>query len=189
MQKVIVAITGASGAIYAQTLLQKLCTLQEQVGEIAMIASRCGKQVFVYEQGQDAWDALCALPLRRYEDDDFFAPCASGSAHYDTMFVVPCSMGTLGRIAGGIADTLIVRAADVMLKERRRLILLPREMPYSAIHLANMQQITSAGGIVCPASPSFYSRPANINDLVGTVVERLLQLADIKAEGFEWQGC
>jgi 4-hydroxy-3-polyprenylbenzoate decarboxylase len=186
MQKVIVAITGASGAIYAQTLLQRLCTLKEYIYEIALIVSECGKQVFVYERGQNAWDTLQTLPVQHFADNDFFAPCASGSAHYDTMFVVPCSMGTLGRIAHGTADTLIARAADVILKEHRRLILLSREMPYGSIHLTNMQQITSAGGIICPASPAFYSRPVSIDDLIKTVIDRLLQLADVKVEGFEW---
>jgi 4-hydroxy-3-polyprenylbenzoate decarboxylase len=186
MQKVIVAITGASGAIYAQMLVQKLCTLKQQVAEVALIASNCGKQVFVYELGENAWDNLLSLSIKRYGNADFFAPTASGSARYDTMFVVPCSMGTLAHIAHGIADTLIARSADVMLKERRRLILLPREMPYSAIHLQNMLQITQAGGIVCPASPAFYTHPATIDDLVEATINRILQLADIQVDAFEW---
>ena len=178
----IVAITGASGAIYAQMLVQELCRLKDRVAQIILIASKYGERVFAYELGADAWTALQSLPVVRYDDDNLFAPCASGAAACDAMFVTPCSMGALARIAHGSADTLIARSADVMLKERRRLIALVREMPYSAIHLANMQTLTAAGGIVCPASPAFYARPASLAEAAQSVTNRLLQLAGLQTD-------
>lgn len=125
-------------------------------------------------------------PFRSFANDDFNAPFASGSAGYDTMIVVPCSMGTLGRIAGGISNDLITRAADVCLKERRRLLLCVRETPYNLIQIKNMETVTLAGGIIVPATPSFYSRPPSINALCETVVDRLLSLADLEIPKFEW---
>ncbi|GHT12648.1 flavin prenyltransferase UbiX [Bacteroidia bacterium] len=186
MQKIIVAITGASGAIYAQYLLQRLCEQRNEWAEIALVVSDCGQQVFIHELGQQAWNALLSLPVRVYDRHDFFAPIASGSAGYEAMVVVPCSMTTLARIAHGIADNLIARAADVMLKERKRLVVVPRETPYSLIHLQNMQRITEAGGIVCPASPAFYSHPATLAELSNLLIERVLQLAGAQVQGFEW---
>ncbi|MFC2138288.1 UbiX family flavin prenyltransferase, partial [Bacteroidota bacterium] len=120
------------------------------------------------------------LPFFKYDVNDFFSPAASGSANYDAMIIIPCSMGTLGKIAHGTSDDLIIRAADVMLKEKRKLILVPRETPYNLIHIENMKLITLAGGIICPASPSFYSKPETINDLVDTIVERVLHLTGFK---------
>ena len=117
---------------------------------------------------------------------DFNAPFASGSSSYRTMVIVPCSMGTLGRIAGGYSTDLITRAADVMLKERRRLILVPRDTPFSLIHINNMKTVTEAGGIVCPASPSFYSNPRSFEDLAATVVDRVIDLAGLEQNTFRW---
>jgi 4-hydroxy-3-polyprenylbenzoate decarboxylase len=110
---------------------------------------------------------------------DFMAPFASGSGKYDAMIICPCSMGTLGRIASGVSDDLMTRASDVMLKERRKLILVVRETPYNLIHINNMKTITEAGGIICPATPSFYSRPQNMEQLAATVTDRALELAGI----------
>jgi 4-hydroxy-3-polyprenylbenzoate decarboxylase len=121
-----------------------------------------------------------------YGPNDFYAPFASGSAGYDTMVIIPCSMGTLGRIATGISDDLITRAADVILKERGRLIVVPRETPYNLIHLRNMVTLTEAGAIIMPATPSFYSLPSNMDELVDTVVNRVLDLAGIVNSGFHW---
>ncbi|HMW26105.1 MAG TPA: UbiX family flavin prenyltransferase, partial [Ferruginibacter sp.] len=125
-------------------------------------------------------------PLRVYETTDFNAPFASGSGQYDTMIIVPCSMGTLGRIASGISNDLISRAADVILKERRKLICVVRETPYSLIHIRNMETVTLAGGIICPATPSFYSQPATIEEAAATVVDRVLDLAGIPVKTYRW---
>ena len=114
------------------------------------------------------------------------APFASGSAKFDTMVVIPCSMGVLGRIAGGISDDLITRAADVILKERRKLVLVPRDMPFSLIHIRNMQTITEAGGIICPAMPSYYSKPKTIEELAMTVVNRVVDLIGLEDESYRW---
>ena len=121
-----------------------------------------------------------------YEKTDFNAPFASGSANYNTMIIVPCSMGTVGRIASGLSDDLITRAADVILKERRKLICVVRETPFSLIHLRNMETITQAGGIICPASPSFYSKPRTIEEVAATVIDRVIHLAGLNIDSFTW---
>ena len=121
-----------------------------------------------------------------YDNHDFMAPFASGSAGFDAFIICPCSMGTLGRIASGMSNDLITRAADVMLKERKQLICVVREAPYNLVHLKNMTAVTEAGGIICPASPSFYSIPKSIDDLAATVVDRVLQLAGISIDTFKW---
>src|SRR4030095_16886458 len=126
------------------------------------------------------------LPLTIYETDDFMAPFASGSARYDTMIIIPCSMGTIGRIASGISSDLISRAADVILKERRKLICVIRDTPYNLIHIRNMETITLAGGIICPASPSFYSKPKTIEAVASTVVDRIIDLAGFDLKSFRW---
>jgi 4-hydroxy-3-polyprenylbenzoate decarboxylase len=114
------------------------------------------------------------------------APFASGSARYDTMIIIPCSMGTLARIATGISTDLITRAADVILKEKRKLICVIRDMPYNLIHIRNMETITLAGGIICPATPSFYSKPATIQAVASTVVDRVIDLAGFNSKSFRW---
>ncbi|MDR3365562.1 MAG: UbiX family flavin prenyltransferase, partial [Prevotellaceae bacterium] len=156
-KNIVVAVTGASGALYAKLLLEKLCSLREQVGEVAVVFSDSGREVFRHELGCAAADLAAALPVKLYDNRSFCAPFASGSSRFGSMVVAPCSMGTLARIAAGAADSLICRAADVMLKERRRLVLVVRETPYSLIHLRNMAALTEAGGVICPASPAFYS--------------------------------
>ena len=122
-----------------------------------------------------------------YDKNDFNAPFASGSAKFKTMIVCPCSMGTMARIATGVSNDLITRAADVILKERRKLILVPRDTPYSLIHINSMKTITEAGGIICPASPSYYSRPNTFEELAATVVDRVLDLAGFNIASFRWQ--
>jgi flavin prenyltransferase len=182
MRKIVVAITGASGSIYAQQLLNELVLRNNQIAEIAVIFSEQGQQVWEYELGKINIDKH----IKQYNRKDFFAPFASGSAGYDTLIVIPCSMGTLGRIANGISDDLITRTADVMLKERKKLILVPREMPYNLIHIKNMQTLTEAGAIICPASPSFYSLPQTLEELTKTVITRVLSLAGFEGDGFKW---
>jgi 4-hydroxy-3-polyprenylbenzoate decarboxylase len=127
-----------------------------------------------------------AYPFRYFEKNDFSAPFASGSARYDALIVIPCSMGTLGRVASGTSDDLVTRAADVMLKERRKLILVVRETPYHLIHIRNMETVTLAGGIICPATPSFYSQPTTIEAAAKTVVDRVLDLAGLDISTFRW---
>jgi 4-hydroxy-3-polyprenylbenzoate decarboxylase len=183
MRKIVIGVTGASGAIYAKLLLSKLQLLDGV--ETAVVFSACGEQVFRHELGDECF-AACATACRRYDNNDFTAPFASGSCDFDTMIVVPCTMGALARIANGAGNDLLSRAADVMLKERRRLILVTREMPLNLIHIRNMQQLTEAGGIICPASPSYYHHPASLEEAADTVVNRVLQLAGLEHNGKPW---
>jgi len=182
-RKIILAITGASGSIYAMKLLDKLISLKDPPGEIAVIFSDNARSIWEYEIGAK-FKAI--PPAKEYLNDSFFVPFASGSSEYDAMIICPASMGITGRIASGTSDDLIARAADVMLKERRKLILVPRETPYNLIHIRNMETLTLAGAIICPASPSFYSKPAGIDDLVMTVVERIITLADFETDTYRW---
>ncbi len=184
-RKIIIAITGASGSIYAKLLLNRLLKIQEKLNniEIGIVLSVNAKTVWLHELGDSSIDSF---PFNYYDKRDFFAPFASGSAQYDTMIICPCSMGTLGRIVYGISDDLITRSADVILKERRRLILVVRETPYSVIHLQNMLAITQAGAIIWPASPSFYSRPATFEQLAATVIDRVLDLAGFEVDTYRW---
>ncbi len=121
-----------------------------------------------------------------YSNDDMWASPASGSAHWDSMIIVPSTMGTIGRLASGVSQSLIERSADVMLKERRRLVIVAREAPYSLIHLRNMTTLTEAGAIVIPASPSFYFRPATIEELCLTISQRAVELAGVEVSHREW---
>ena len=182
-QKVIIGVTGASGAVYGKLLIEKMVSLKDQVEECGIIFSENAKAVWNYELGIPDPGTM---PFKMYEPDDLFAPMASGSARYDTMIVCPCTMGTMGRIASGVSNDLLIRSADVMLKERRKLILVTREMPLSLIHINNMKLITEAGGIICPASPSFYSKPRNVEELVMTVVDRVLILAGFEIKAYRW---
>ena len=217
-RKIIVAITGASGAVYAVKLLERLRGLQAagtgqsnqvtghaglQPGQsmhqhglaeqsyrategpsgVAVILTGNAEEIMLYETGAGYTPSGNE---RLWSNKDFNAPFASGSSSYDTMIICPASMGMVGRIAHGVSDDLITRAADVMLKERRRLILVPRETPYSLIHINNMKLLTEAGAIICPATPSFYSRPQTIDDLVMTVIDRVLTLAGFSIDTFRW---
>lgn len=182
-RKIIVAITGASGSIYAKLLLSRLSELKNPPAEIAVVFSDTAKEVWEYETGSKYSPGPTA---KEFNNNSFYAPFASGSSSYDTMIICPSSMGTIGRIANGTSDNLIARAADVILKERRKLIIVPRETPYNYIHLKNMEILTLAGAIICPASPSFYSKPSTINELVMTVVNRIIDLAGFDSEGYKW---
>jgi 4-hydroxy-3-polyprenylbenzoate decarboxylase len=182
-KKIVIAITGASGAIYARLLLQKLQQLSSQVEEIAVVMSDNAKQVWKFELDNEDYNNL---PYKFYAKNDFMAPFASGSARFDTMVVIPCSMGTLGRIAAGTSDDLIARAADVILKERRKLILVARDMPLNLIHIHNMATVTEAGGIICPAVPSFYNKPQTIEEVALTVVNRVIDLMGLENDTYRW---
>jgi len=183
INKIIVAITGASGAIYANLLLDNLMQIKDQWTELGVVISNNAKKIWNTELNNDNYKNY---PVNYYDKYDFNAPFASGSAQYNIMLIVPCSMGTLGRIAAGISDDLITRAADVILKERRKLILAIRETPYNLIHIKNMETVTLAGGIICPATPSFYSKPSTINEVAETVINRIIDLADLQQKSFRW---
>lgn len=183
MNKIVVAVTGASGAIYAKVLLDKLLAIKEQWSDLSIIMSDNAKEVWKTELGNEAF---CNYPVRFYNKNDFSAPFASGSGKYNIMLVAPCSMGTLGRIASGISNDLVTRAADVILKERRKLICMVRDTPYSLIHIRNMEAVTLAGGIICPASPSFYSKPITLEDVAATVTDRVLDLAGLNISTYRW---
>ena len=144
------------------------------------------------ENAKEVWktelenESIHNYPAEVLYTTDFSAPFASGSGKYDTMIIVPCSMGMLGRIASGISNDLITSAADVILKERRKLICVVRDTPYNLIHIRNMETITLAGGIICPATPSFYSKPKTIEQMAATVVDRVLDLAGLDIKTFRW---
>ena len=182
-RKIIIGVTGASGAIYAKVLMDKLHSLKNQFEKIAIVLSDNAKDVWKVELGQEfTQDASFDF----YDKQNFYAPFASGSAKYDTMIIIPCSMGTMARIASGVSNDLMTRAADVILKERRKLILVARDTPLSLIHINNMKTITEAGGIICPANPSFYSNPKSFEELAATVVDRVLDLANIDHSAYRW---
>jgi flavin prenyltransferase len=181
--KIALAITGASGSIYAKSLIAKLVSLSAQIDEVSIVFSDNAKDVWLHELGDTNYEDL---PFKTYNKNDFFAPFASGSANYDAVVICPCSMGTLGRIANGLSNDLMTRAADVALKERRKLILVLRETPYSLIHLKNMVSITEAGGIICPASPSFYSLPSNFDELAQTITNRVIDLLGLEQDVYRW---
>ena len=181
--KIIIGITGASGAIYAKKLLENLQLLSNQIDRVGVVFSKYAEEVWNFELGPlNKKD----IPFQIYKPDDFYAPFASGSAGFQTMIICPCSMGTLGRIASGVSTDLISRAADVMLKEHQKLILVSRESPISLIHIKNMETIALAGGIIFPASPSFYNKPNSLEDAADQLAKRLLQMAGFGLDLFQW---
>ena len=182
-QKIVVAITGASGSVYAKVLLTKLSQLKDQIEELGVVMTENAKDVWQTELGNDDFKNF---DVKYFSQQDFYAPFASGSGQYATMIIIPCSMGTLGRIATGISSDLITRAADVILKERRKLICVARDTPYNLIHIKNMETITLAGGIICPATPSFYSLPKTIEEVAATVVDRVIDLAGLQQNSYRW---
>ncbi|MEJ8818815.1 UbiX family flavin prenyltransferase [Lacibacter sp. H407] len=183
MHKIVISVTGASGSIYAKLLLQKLSAVKEQWTEVSVVMTENAKEVWRTELQDEEYKDL---PFKVYSTTDFSAPFASGSGQYNTMIIIPCSMGTLGRIATGVSNDLITRAADVVLKERRKLICVVRDTPYNLIHIRNMETVTLAGGIICPATPSFYSVPKTIEEVAATVVDRVLDLAGIDIKTYRW---
>lgn len=181
MRKIVLGIGGSSGSIYAKLLMDKLKTYSDlQIGVVMSDNAMINWNIEIGEFEKSDY------PFNFYNQKDFYAPFASGSARYDTMVICPCSMGLLARIAGGISSDLTSRAADVMLKERRKLILVPRETPYNAIHLENMAKLTHAGAVICPATPSFYSKPKDITSLCMTVVDRIVDLIGLDQDTYRW---
>jgi 4-hydroxy-3-polyprenylbenzoate decarboxylase len=172
-KKIVVGITGASGAPYARALLRQLRERQSTVDdvEVGVCISQTAPEVYQLECGADLREE-CPFPV--WSMRDYKAPFASGSAGWSAMVILPCSMSTVAKVAHGISDTLLTRAADVMLKERRPLLMVPRESPLSLIHLENLTALARAGATVIPAMPSFYGKPSGIDDLVHTVVARVL---------------
>lgn len=179
--RVVVAVTAASGAIYARQCVELLLA-SDAVERIALIYSREAEAVAEMEGVKMPEDSRIEI----YSNDDMWASPASGSARWDSMIIVPSTMGTIGRIASGVSQTLIERSADVMLKERRRLVVVAREAPYSLIHLRNMTTLTEAGAIILPASPSLYFNPATIEELCLTISQRAVELAGVEVSHREW---
>ena len=178
--KLVIAATGASGTVYLHRLLAQL---DPAAHEIHLVMSSHAKQVAAQEM--DTFSVPAGI--RQHADNDLNVPFVSGSSRFDAMVVVPCSMATLGRIASGSSDSALLRAADVFLKERRKLILGPRETPWNLIHARNIVTLLEAGAVVLPAVPSFYSRPQSVEEVVDTVVWRILdQLALPSARAFRW---
>ena len=190
-QNIVVGITGASGSIYAKVLLDKLQQMKSQVAEVGIVMSDNAGEVWRTELHptpvpSPKGEGKSGVKTQFYSKSDFHAPFASGSSDFRTMIVCPCSMGTMARIASGVSNDLITRAADVMLKERRKLFLIPRDTPLSLIHINNMKTITEAGGIICPASPSFYSNPKTFEQLASTVIDRVLDLCGLDVKMYRW---
>jgi len=180
VSRYIVGITGASGSIYAVRLVEELLKYGH---EVHLVVSPNGQNVMQYETDQTiGQDVAAASPdtLKIHAHDDLFAPISSGSFHTDGMVVLPCSMTTLGEIAAGSSRNLLGRAADVCIKERRKLVLVPREMPLSTIHLKNMLSLSEMGVMIIPASPGFYHRPQTIEDIVNFIVSRVLDSLGIE---------
>ncbi|MBI3725081.1 UbiX family flavin prenyltransferase [bacterium] len=182
-RKLVVGVGGASGAPYAKRLLDHLAAIAPEI-EVGVVFSKTARGIWAQEVGTDPRD----LPFPVFGPRDFGAPFASGSAGWRHMIVVPASMGGLARIAHGISDDLLTRAADVVIKERGTLIVVPRETPFSEIHLENMLRLARAGAFVVPASPSFYARPTTIDELVDTLVARLLDRLGIENDLMERWG-
>lgn len=189
----VVAITGASGSLYGLRLVRELLAAKKRV---TLLLSRAGAEVLKYETGVDWCGATATVEaamrqhfrvgedLEHYSLDDFFAPVASGSSAPQAVVIAPCSMGTAARVAAGLSGNLIERVADVALKERRPLLLVPRETPLSSIHLENLLTLSRAGAQILPAMPAFYSRPQSIDDLVAFVVGKILDSLGIEHQLF-----
>lgn len=184
-KKNVLGITGASGSIYAKRIIEILDKNRDKFDDFAIVFTDSGRKVWEYEIDDLKIEDI---PFKIYENDDFFVPFASGSSDYNSMIICPTSMGTMGKIANSIADNLITRTADVMLKEGRGLIIVPREMPYNLLHIENMKKLILAGAKICPASPSFYPKPKTINEIVDSVVQKVFQLLKIDIKFFQWNG-
>lgn len=178
-KEIVLAVTGASGSVYAKRFIEMVSTLPEL--KLNVIFSDTAKEVWAYETG-------LPLPENLISNHDFNFRFCSGSSVADAMIILPCTMGTLARIAAGTANDVISRVADVQMKERRKLVIVPRETPYNLIHLRNMTTLTEAGAIICPASPSFYSKPTTLSDLTDSFVGRVLQTAGLHEleNKFKW---
>lgn len=184
IKKLTIAVTGASGSIYAKRLLQR-ADKNPQIERIHLLFSTNGSLVTQHETGL-SWVKELSEKIILLDNNDFFSPIASGSNCDDAMVVIPCSMGVLGRVASGVSDDLISRSCDVALKERKKLIMVVRETPYNLIHIENMKRITLAGGVITPASPSFYREDSDFDTLIDSVVERVETLLGIESEHYKW---
>ncbi len=183
MKKLIVAVTGASGAIYARKVMERILA-SDEVGHVALVVSDNARRVMETER-----ESLPDDPrIVAYGIGDMTAPPASGSSDYDAMVVVPCSMGCVGRVAAGVSTDLVSRAADVMLKERRPLVLVVRESPLSTIHLRNMTALSECGAVILPASPAFYSVPSGIEELCDGVAEKTMKMLGLGTPHYSWGG-
>ncbi len=183
--RIVIGVTGASGAIYPLRLLSRL---QRPDVEVHLILSRSGEKTLFLETGKKAAD-LKSLAHACWSVDDIAAPLASGSFHTDAMVIAPCSIHTMSAIAHGISSNLLTRAADVVLKERRRLVLMVRESPFHLGHLRAMTQLAEMGAIIAPPIPGFYNQPATVEDLVDSSVDRVLDLLDLADEKvLRWAG-
>ncbi|MBD3407062.1 MAG: UbiX family flavin prenyltransferase [Candidatus Lokiarchaeota archaeon] len=183
-KRILVCLTGASGAIYGVRLIEKL----KSVGhEVHLIVSRWGEETLAHETSSSRED-LGKIADFIYDEMDLTAGPASGSFHLDAMAIVPCSMKTLAGIAHGYADNLVARAADCTLKERRPLVIVPRETPLNLIHIRNMETVTEAGAIILPASPAFWHKPKNIDELVDSIVDRIIPHLGLSKTEIEWKG-
>ncbi len=184
-KRVFVGITGASGAIYGVRFVR---ALKSEGHEVHLVVSKWGAETLKYELGIDV-DLLSSEVDKIYNEDELAAGPASGSYPLDAVVIIPCSMKTLAGIAHGYADNLIARAADCALKERRKLILVPRETPLNLVHIRNMASVTEAGAILIPASPAFWHRPKSIEELVDSVVDRVLaHLTSRRDTAATWTG-
>lgn len=191
MKRLIIGITGASGSIYSQRLIDVLSQMEDFV--LHVVATENGEKVFNYEIGQDLYQWIesldCKGKIILERNDNLFSAIASGSYKVHGMIVVPCSMGTLGEIAYGISKTLLTRAADVKIKEGRKLILVTRETPLSSIHLENMLKLSKTGVTILPATPGFYHKPQTIEEIVDFLIGKILDYLDIDNTLFEkWKG-
>ncbi|OFY38483.1 MAG: hypothetical protein A2X18_03155 [Bacteroidetes bacterium GWF2_40_14] len=189
MKRIVIAVTGASGQIYAKKIIGRICStdggISEYTGSILtdVIFTDTARSVYLDEIGEEP-------PQPLIDNNNYYNRNASGSNAADVMIIIPCTMGTIGRIASGATTDLISRIAEVQLKERKTLIIVPRETPYSLIHLRNLTTLTEAGAIIAPASPSFYMHPANLDELVDNFVSRILDLAGIAQlpANYRWGG-
>ncbi|MBB6624699.1 UbiX family flavin prenyltransferase [Clostridium gasigenes] len=190
MKKIVVGITGASGSIYAKRLIEVLINLGIQTN---VVATEKGKQVFKYELSMDldTWIGELSLQhknIKLEDNDNLFSGVASGSNKYDAVIILPCSMGTLAQISHGLSQNLLCRAADVAMKEGRKLVIVPRETPLSTIHLENMHRLSSMGVAIIPAMPGFYHHPKSIDELVDFLVGKILDYLNINNELFKkWE--
>jgi len=179
--KLVIAATGASGTVYLQRLLAQI---DGHKHEVHLVMTAHAKQVAATESD----DFTIPSAIKQHSENDLNVPFVSGSARFDAMVIIPCSMATMGRLAAGTSETALLRAADVFLKERRKLILVPRETPWSLIHARNVVTLLEAGAIVLPAIPSFYSRPKSVTEVVDTVVWRVLdQIGLPNPSAYRWQ--
>lgn len=197
MKKIVVGITGASGSIYGLRLIEELLRAGK---EVTVLLTSAGRQVLGVETGlqvsADPDECLQQIKahfkveggLSCYALNDFFAPVASGSSAPDVVVICPCSMGTVGRIAAGLSDNLLERVADVALKEKKQLLLVPRETPFNQIHLENLLRLSQAGAQILPAMPGFYQKPESVDDLVDFVVGKILDNLDVEHQLFQRWG-